>query len=75
MVDATRLGSLLKGLRGRPPSDRDAFIDLLMKLSRLAVAQAGRLASMDINPVIVHEEGLSIVDVRMSIYGYSGEEN
>jgi acetyltransferase len=69
LLDATRLGRLLRGLRGRPPADRAALANLLVRLSAMAHERQDRLVSMDLNPVIVHTEGLSIVDVRIQWRG------
>ncbi len=55
---------MLAGARGRPPCDVAALCQLLVRLSQLAISVDGRLAEMDINPILVHEEGagLTIVD-------------
>ena len=65
LIDATRLRSLLAGLRGAPPADRRALVELLVTVSTLANAYAGQLLSMDLNPVIVHATGATIVDARI----------
>ena len=64
MLDATRLGRLLAGMRGAPAADRAALVQLLMRVSTLASRCAGRLLSLDLNPVIVHATGVTIVDGR-----------
>jgi hypothetical protein len=66
MVDETVLGALLTGLRGRPAGDRVALADLLVRIADFAAAHTDQLASLDLNPVIVHEEGISLVDVRVA---------
>jgi hypothetical protein len=55
---------LLFGARGRPPADVNAVAELVVALSRFAVRAGDRIASIDLNPVIVHPEGdgLSVVD-------------
>jgi hypothetical protein len=55
---------LLFGARGRLPADVDAVAELVVALSRFAVQAGDRIASIDLNPVIVHPEGdgLSVVD-------------
>ncbi|MGV6873560.1 acetate--CoA ligase family protein [Pseudochelatococcus sp. B33] len=52
MVDRTTAGSLLRGYRGAPASDREAVIDALMALSCLAEDIGDRLESIDINPLV-----------------------
>lgn len=66
MADETKLGILLAGVRGKPPADTDALTQLLVKVANLALAHGAHLRSLDMNPVIVHETGLSIVDVRIA---------
>ncbi|WP_374446736.1 acetate--CoA ligase family protein [Stella sp.] len=55
---------LLAGWRGAPAADRAAFADLVARLSRLAHDFAGRIAEIELNPVIVHPagQGLTVVD-------------
>jgi acetyltransferase len=52
---------LLEGYRGTPPADRDALADLLVRVSCMAAALAGRLQELDINPVFVKERGQGVV--------------
>jgi acyl-CoA synthetase (NDP forming) len=55
---------ILDGVRGREPVDQEAIAQLLLKTSEIIEAYP-EIQEMDLNPVIVHESGLSIVDVRM----------
>jgi len=64
MLDEIKLSSILDGVRGRPPCDRQAIADLIEKVSDIIEAFPV-IHEMDLNPVIVHEEGLSIVDARI----------
>lgn len=59
-----RGGRLLQGVRGEPPADVDALIDLLVAVARFASDHADAIAEIDLNPVIVHPrgQGLSVVD-------------
>jgi acetyltransferase len=67
--DADRMLSRLKGetilggLRGRPPVDRKALIDLLCSVSRFGAAAEGRLSELDLNPVLLSAAGAIAVDV------------
>ena len=56
--------ALLDGFRGQPPVDRQALADLLVAVSEL-IASHPEIESMDLNPVILHERGLSVVDARI----------
>jgi acetyltransferase len=51
-------------VRGKPPCDKKALVNLLLMVSELVEAYPD-IEEMDLNPVIVHEEGLSIVDARI----------
>lgn len=65
-IQASPLGDLLAGHRGRPPGDIDALSALVSRVSVLVTEQVDPpIAELDLNPVVVHPEGdgLSIVDV------------
>jgi acyl-CoA synthetase (NDP forming) len=62
MLAKVKSAKLLDGVRGAAPADRASFVELLTKLARLASDARGRIAEIDLNPVIVHETGLSVVD-------------
>jgi len=64
MIDETRGAKLLRGVRGSPPADVPALARLLVQVSEL-VARHGEIEEMDLNPVIVHEKGLAVVDARV----------
>ncbi|MCD6126853.1 MAG: acetate--CoA ligase family protein, partial [Methanomicrobia archaeon] len=59
---------LLYGVRGEKRKDIDSICDILMKISNL-VYQIRDITELDINPLIVLEEGkgAKIVDARMTI--------
>ncbi|UTF55740.1 acetate--CoA ligase family protein [Natronosalvus rutilus] len=61
-IEATTLEERFGGYRGDPPRDVDALVDLLEAVGRLAAVIDG-VAELDLNPVVVHEDGVSIVDV------------
>ncbi|MBI2322275.1 MAG: acetate--CoA ligase family protein, partial [Chloroflexi bacterium] len=70
MLAELRASKLLDGFRGVPPGDRAALVRLLLAIGGPdgLVARAGAdLAEMDLNPVLVHPEGLSIVDARVIV--------
>ena len=56
MIDEVRSSKLLSGLRGAPPADRSALVDILLRVGQLAVDQP-EITEMDINPLIVLPEG------------------
>ncbi|WP_052096716.1 acetate--CoA ligase family protein [Achromobacter sp. RTa] len=52
-----RIGRLLAGVRGDPPADVRAVAEQAALLGRYALAAAGHVASIDINPVLVGAQG------------------
>jgi len=66
MIDETRGAKLLQGVRGGRPADVAALVRLLVQVSDL-VARHGEIDEMDLNPVIVHEKGLTVVDARVAL--------
>jgi hypothetical protein len=64
LLDRLRGARLLGPLRGAKPRDRAAFIDLLVRLARLQADFVGRIATIDLNPVTLHDvgDGVSVVD-------------
>lgn len=61
MIDETRLGTLLAGVRGAAPADRDAFIDTVVRLAHLAEAWPAGF-ELDLNPVTVLADGVRVLD-------------
>lgn len=58
--------ALLRGFRGAPPSDIAAVTNALLRLSAL-IDLCPEIQELDVNPVIVHADGLRAVDVRVRI--------
>jgi acyl-CoA synthetase (NDP forming) len=52
-----RIAPLLLGVRGEPPLDVAAFARMAVGLGAAMLAGAGRIASVDINPVMLFEQG------------------
>ncbi|QHE87089.1 acetate--CoA ligase family protein [Hydrogenophaga sp. BPS33] len=61
LIGMTRAAALLRGFRGQPPADEDALVEAMVRLSQFAAHHAGRLAEMDINPVIVLPQGQGVI--------------
>lgn len=70
MVTEIRAFSLLRGARGQAPADIDAIVDVLVRVSALAV-DFPDITELDINPLIVMDRGGGAVaaDVRIGIGG------
>lgn len=52
-----RMYALLEGYRGRPVADREAAVAAILGVARFALQNAGTLEELDINPLIVCEQG------------------
>jgi acetyl-CoA synthetase (ADP-forming) len=64
LLAGLRLWPILTGVRGRPSADVTGAAAAIVAASRLAVSLGGRLAELDINPLIVNADGVMAVDVR-----------
>jgi acetyltransferase len=64
MITEIRGYPILAGIRGEKPKDIEAIKVILTKLSEIAVDNP-EIREIDLNPVIVHAEGASIVDSRV----------
>jgi acetyltransferase len=67
MIDATKIGHALQGVRGRAPIDRDALELLLVRFSQLVVEQP-RIKEIDINPLFASPEQLIAMDGRVILH-------
>ncbi len=72
MITKIKGAGVLEGVRGQPPADKKAIIDLLLRVSQMAVDMQDRLQELDLNPVVVFERGLKIVDALAVIDSPSG---
>jgi acyl-CoA synthetase (NDP forming)/GNAT superfamily N-acetyltransferase len=66
LVDEPRAAPLLHGYRGSAPVDRDALIDLLLRIGRLA-DEHPRVRSLSLNPVLARPDGYSVLHAAMEI--------
>lgn len=63
MIKSLKMYPLLKGVRGEAGVDMDALLDALERLSFLAF-EIPDLAELDINPLLISEDGCKAVDAR-----------
>ncbi|MFX1604807.1 MAG: acetate--CoA ligase alpha subunit [Promethearchaeota archaeon] len=70
LIMETKMGSLLKGVRGEAPSDITAIEDTILRISQL-VTDFEEIVELDINPIFAYEKGkgVSAVDVKITIGG------
>ena len=66
MIGELRSAPLLHGIRGEKPSDLEAIVDCVLRVSQLAV-DFPEIVELDINPLMVHEEGKGAVALDMRL--------
>jgi len=66
MIHEIRSHRLLEGVRGERPSDHEALVDALLKISRL-VTDFPEIVELDINPLMVFEEGNGAMAIDMRL--------
>lgn len=68
MIEETRAYVLLRGVRGEPPSDIDAIIDVILRVAQIMI-KFEEIIEMEINPLFVYKsgEGCLGVDIRVTI--------
>jgi acetyltransferase len=64
MIKEIKGYKVLTGIRGKKPKDIEAIRHILARLSDVAIDNP-EIEEIDLNPVIIHEKGASIVDSRM----------
>lgn len=73
MLEEIRASSLLEGVRGEPPVDKDSIVEILMRIGQL-VQQFPEIAELDINPLIVYPEGQGAIAIDMRLVLSSEKE-
>ena len=64
MITEIKGYEILKGVRGEGPKDIKAIREVLMKISKLTTENP-EINEIDLNPILVFEKGLQVVDARM----------
>ena len=67
MINSLRAGQLLKGFRGEPAIDMKALVGLMTAFSGLLMKLAGRISSIDLNPVLCSPDGCLAADARIML--------
>ncbi|MFI5973157.1 acetate--CoA ligase family protein [Streptomyces sp. NPDC051452] len=64
MLDDLRGRALLDGVRGRPPADREALVEVVLRVQRMALELGDHIDELDINPLMVlpHGQGAVALD-------------
>jgi acetyltransferase len=66
MIGETRVARLLAGYRDRPAAKLDDLVEVLVRVSDLIIAHP-EIRELDINPLLVDENGVIAVDARMKV--------
>ncbi|MEA3350451.1 MAG: acetate--CoA ligase family protein, partial [Chloroflexota bacterium] len=66
MLGEIRTHSLLDGVRGQPPADKDAIMDALLRINQL-VCDFPEIIELDINPLIVYPQGQGAIAIDMRL--------
>lgn len=64
MIEEIKSSAVLDGVRGKAPCDKQAITQLIEKVSEV-IESYPSIHEMDLNPVIAHQKGLTIVDARI----------
>jgi acetate---CoA ligase (ADP-forming) len=65
MIDSLKVNRLLAGYRGKPPADHSALEAAALALGRFYLDHRSRIEEIEINPLIVRNQGAVAVDVRV----------
>ncbi len=66
MINEIRAHSILEGLRGKPPLDKEAIIDTLLRVNQL-VLDFPEITELDINPLMVYPSGQGALALDLRI--------
>ncbi|MHA2204180.1 MAG: acetate--CoA ligase family protein, partial [Candidatus Hodarchaeales archaeon] len=64
MISEIKAAKILDGIRGQPPINKKALVDLLIKTSTF-IDHHPEIEELDLNPVFATEKGVSVVDARV----------
>lgn len=71
MLEDTRSSIILHGVRGHPGYDKKTLKKLISMCSEL-IESYPQIQEMDLNPVLLYEQGLNVVDARIILKKESG---
>ena len=66
LINRTRVARLLEAFRDRPAVDKEAVVDVLLRLSDM-VCELPEITELDINPLFAGPSGVLAVDARIKI--------
>lgn len=66
LINQTKIAAMLGEFRDMPAVNRDALIQVLLRVSEM-VCELPEIESLDINPLVVDERGVLALDVRIVV--------
>jgi len=66
MLTEIRARAVLDGVRGKPPADKPALVEALLRISQL-VSEFPEISELDINPFIAYEAGSGGIAIDMRL--------
>jgi acyl-CoA synthetase (NDP forming) len=66
MLGEIRAHTLLDGVRGQPPVDKQAIVDALLRMAQL-VTDFPEITELDINPFVAYEQGQGGIAIDMRL--------
>ncbi len=66
MIGEIRGSKILQGFRGQPPSDTDAIVECIQRLSQLSI-ELPDVLELDVNPLVALNHGCRALDARIII--------
>ncbi|MEF2094227.1 acetate--CoA ligase family protein [Bacillus sp. CFBP9009] len=67
MIEEIKGKDILTGARGKAPVDIEAIIDVLLKVSALVTDYKDFIDELDINPLLVYENGIKAADAMIVV--------
>ena len=67
MIDKLKGRQLFDGFRGSAPANIDALTEMMVRLSELIADHRERISEIDINPVLLAEDGGVAVDALLVV--------
>lgn len=64
MINETKIGKILKGVRGEEPKALDKVVDALNKVQKIAI-DFPEIISLDINPLLITKERAVVADFKI----------
>lgn len=66
LIERTRVSRLLEAFRDRPPVDRKAIVNVLLRVSEM-LCELPQIVELDINPLLAGPDGALAVDARIAV--------